>query len=278
MAFKENYLDEIADRKYQLIDDRTGAVIYPKVKMERVDTPTQVGDKFGSKILNSIFNFFNGLLDGSVTVKNANNAPTGFNIGNADNPLKVLQLWSDKDKKIQIRPNADGSFNIELKKADGTLIKRLVSVSADGTAYLNLPWANVSGKPSTYAPTLGETSTTAYRGDKGKANATDIANIKSGTTAVGNASKFGGQLPTYYAKTSQFNNIKAIREYHVSTNPAGKNYFDIARASNECIIPMHIAGATNTISYMQYANSSVRVVLAGAVTGNVTFTYMIVYM
>lgn len=48
-----------------------------------------------------------------------------------------------------------------------------------GTAYVEI-------SPSL---ALGETSSTAYAGDKGKANADNIANIISGTTKVGSASK-----------------------------------------------------------------------------------------
>lgn len=236
MAFKENYLDEIADRKYQLIDSRTGAVIYPAVKMERVDTPTQVGDKFGSKILNSIFNFMNGLLNGTVTVKNATNA----------NAVP----WSGVSGKPSTYAPSSHSH----------------------------AFSAITDKPSTYAPTLGETSTTAYRGDKGKANATDIANIKSGTTAVGNANKFGGQLPAYYAKASQFNSISKIRYYGVTLNPAGNNYFDIGNNTNERLIPLYANSQGVIITGVQYATKSTRFILRDNVSFSFSFYYMIVYV
>lgn len=236
MAFKENYLDEIADRKYQLIDSRTGAVIYPAVKMERVDTPTQVGDKFGSKILNSIFNFMNGLLNGTVTVKNATNASA--------------VPWSGVSGKPSTYAPSSHSH----------------------------AFSAITGKPSTYAPTLGETSTTAYRGDKGKVNAIDIANIKSGTTAVGNASKFGGQLPAYYAKTSQFEAIKKIKYGGININTGGKNYFSIGLNANERLIPVYINTNALVIDKTQYTETSITVYLTSSPSFNFGFYYILVYI
>lgn len=67
MAFKENYKDEIATRRYQIIDNKTGAIINPDVALKRIDTPTQVGDKFISKDVNAIATRLNELENAVVT-------------------------------------------------------------------------------------------------------------------------------------------------------------------------------------------------------------------
>lgn len=57
---------------------------------------------------------------------------------------------------------------------------------------------------------LGETASTAYAGNKGAQNATDIANLKSGTTKAGNADKLDGQDGSYYLDYNNFTNTPTI--------------------------------------------------------------------
>lgn len=243
MAFKEDYKDEIADRKYQLIDDRTGAVIHPEVKMERVDTPTQVGDKFNSKILNSIFNFLNGLLSGAVTVKNATNASA-------------------------------------------------------------VPWSGVSDKPSTYAPTLGETSTTAYRGDKGKIVADEITKIKNGSTVVNKSSyligaknknkvsmEWDGEKVLVNVDSSGdkmvsnalMHNGNKIYASTVVINPAGNNYVEVPLPSGITYLVNAIAINGNSVANDAFVvsrftiNGKVRFILNRATTGNIQIDYILLY-
>lgn len=57
---------------------------------------------------------------------------------------------------------------------------------------------------------LGETSSTAYAGNKGKQNADDIAAIKAGTVKAGDASKLNGQNASYYLDYNNFTNTPDI--------------------------------------------------------------------
>ena len=74
-----------------------------------------------------------------------------------------------------------------------------------GSYYLD--YTNLMNTPSLLA--LGETSTTAYAGSKGKANADEIAKIKNGTTKVGKAGQAtyveGDTSKTIAAKFTELN-------------------------------------------------------------------------
>lgn len=70
--FKTDYKDEVVDKRTrQIIDAGTGAVIHNNVLVKNTYTPKQVGDKVGAAWFNDAGKVFNGLVDGSVTVKNA---------------------------------------------------------------------------------------------------------------------------------------------------------------------------------------------------------------
>lgn len=94
---------------------------------------------------------------------------------------------------------------------------------------------------------LGETSSTAYAGDKGKANATDIANIKSGTTKVGDADKLDGQDSSYYLNYNNFTNKPTI--------PTVPNVAISDTSTGTFVIDATASGHTITLSRKSLTNS-----------------------
>lgn len=60
----------------------------------------------------------------------------------------------------------------------------------------SVPWSGVTGKPSTYTPTLGTSSTTAYAGDKGNAHNSIITTLgKFLVTGVASATPTATTIP-----------------------------------------------------------------------------------
>lgn len=257
---KQDYKDEIATRRYQVVDNKTGAIINPDVALKRIDTPTQIGDRFMARILNEITKRLNDLESGVEvvdTATNASNAPKGLNVGSPEEPKKVVQWWLDADRKMSMYGNENG-FSIQLKKANGELIHTLLSANKDGISLVDNS-RELGGQPSSYY-----------------AKQADLNSIKNGAIQVGNTAKFGGQLPAYYALASQFQDISKIRRYQVTVNPGGKDFFDVARGANEFIIPLHASNGI-IITGMQYASASVRILMRDYASINITFYYMIVY-
>ena len=80
-----------------------------------------------------------------------------------------------------------------------------------------------------------------------------------------------------YIESSKFNNITGMRAVQIITEINGANFFDVARAENEYILPLFF-GASAYICGFQYSNSSVRFIVDKNVTGYYNFVYLILYV
>ena len=88
-------------------------------------------------------------------------------------------------------------------------------IYVDTATNLTYRWSGTAYVEISQSIALGETSSTAYSGDKGKANADKIANIINGTQAVGNARKANGHtvnkdVPSNAVFTDTHHTAKAI--------------------------------------------------------------------
>lgn len=122
---------------------------------------------------------------------------------------------------------------------DGTK-KVSKSVNAD-----NVPWGGVSNKPSTYPPS-------SHSHDERYFTETEINNL-------------------FNSKLAKF---KSVTLHNITVNPAGKNYFDIGRNTNQFIIPAHVH--TQILNQVQYGQTSVRILLRDACSTNIGFYYLII--
>lgn len=84
----------------------------------------------------------------------------------------------------------------------------------DEKTNLTYRWSGTAYVQISSSLALGETASTAYPGDKGKANATDIANIKSGATVVGKATADanGSDINATYAKKVELSSTTSMAQ------------------------------------------------------------------
>lgn len=262
MAYKEDYKDEIADRKYQLIDSRTGAVIYPAVKMERVDTPTQVGDKFGSKILNSIFNFMNGLLNGTVTVKNATNASAVPWSGVSDKPSTYAPsshshaFSAITGKPSTYAPTLGETSTTAYRGDKGKIVADEINKIKSGSTVVNKSSYLVGAKNK-------NKMSMEWDGEKVLVNVDSSVDRMVSNALMHNGNKI-------YAST-------------IVTNPAGNNYVEVPLPSGITYLVNAIAINGNSVANDAFVvsrftlNGKVRFLLNRATTGNIQIDYMILY-
>ena len=81
-----------------------------------------------------------------------------------------------------------------------------------------------------------------------------------------------------YIEKKQLNNVTGMRivQNVVAINNA--NFFDIARNSNEYILPLFFANQNVYISGIQYSNSTTRFITNNNLTGYYNFWYIIIYI
>lgn len=141
------------------------------------------------------------------------------------------------------------------------------ATEADGVS-----WDGVLNKPSSFPPSSHNHT---------KSQITDFPSALKNPKAL---TFTGGATGSYDGSTAKtitlpmLTGITGIRSYSVTVKPNNVNYFDVARASNEYIVPLHMSIGSVWIAGMQYSGSSVRIVLSASTSSSITFTYMIVYV
>lgn len=100
-----------------------------------------------------------------------------------------------------------GNLQLQIDEIIGGITKVGNAKEAD-----SVNWGNIKNKPSSYTPTLGETSSTAYAGNKGKITTDNVDAILAGTKVVPKAKDtemFDGHIPQYYGKQTDITAIKS---------------------------------------------------------------------
>ena len=206
----------------------------------------------------------------------AGDGETTFALPNEPNPLSYtkenesIQFTEHEPalymiiKAKQVVPLAAGitndiESNSENDAFSAAAAKRLVETK-------EVSWDEIPDKPSSFPPTTHNHT---------KSQITDfptaLKNPKALTFTGGATGSYDGSA----AKTIAVPNIKL---FSVTVKPNNVNYFDVARASNEYIVPLHLSIGSVWIEGIQYSSASVRVILNAATSSSITFTYMIVYV
>lgn len=143
---------------------------------------------------------------------------------------------------------------------------------AHATEADEVSWDGVLDKPSSFPPTTHKHT---------KSQITDFPSALKNPKALTFA---GGATGSYDGSTAKtitiptLTGITGIKLFSVTVKPNNVNYFDVARASNEYIVPLHLSISSVWIEGIQYGSASVRVILNPATSSSITFTYMIVYV
>ena len=141
-----------------------------------------------------------------------------------------------------------------------------------GVDVTSMAWGSVTGKPSTFTPTLGVTSSTAYRGDYGNtaythsqaAHAPSNAQKNSDITKAEIEAKLTGTITTHthkYAGSSSAGGAATSAEKVENTltiqgNSKSLGSFDGSSTATINITPSNIGAATSGHTHSNYATTS----------------------
>lgn len=211
----------------------------------------------------------------------AGDGETTFALPNEPNPLSYtkendsIQFTEHEPalymiiKAKQVVPLAAGitndlESNSENDAFSAAAAKRLVETK-------EVSWDEIPDKPSSFpASTHNHT----------KSQITDFPTALKNPKAL---TFTGGATGSYDGSTAKtitlptLTGVTGIKLFSVTVKPNNVNYFDVARASNEYIVPLHLSIGSVWIGGIQYGSASVRVILNAAISSSITFTYMIVY-
>ena len=141
-----------------------------------------------------------------------------------------------------------------------------------GVDVTSMPWNSVTGKPGTFTPTLGVTSTTAFRGDHGNtayqhsqaAHAPSNAQKNSDITKAEIEAKLTGTITSHahnYAGSSSAGGkateaAKTTGTLTIQTNGTSAGTFNGSANKTVNITPANIGAAVSNHSHSEYAASS----------------------
>ncbi len=135
-----------------------------------------------------------------------------------DGKVPAAQLPSYVDDIIDGYLHTDGKFYKEAAHTTA-IVGESGKVYVDLTTNKTYRWSSTTFVPIGSDLALGETASTAYAGNKGKANADEIAKIKNGTTVV--------------PKAAQANNATTVNGHTVEVNvPANAKFTDTVYTPN----------------------------------------------
>lgn len=211
----------------------------------------------------------------------AGDGETTFALPNEPNPLSYtkenesIQFTEHEPalymiiKAKQVVPLAAGitndlESNSENDAFSAATVKRLLETK-------EVSWDEIPDKPSSFPPT-------AHNHTKSQITdfPTALKNPKALTFTGGATGSYDGSAAKTIAIPS-LTGITGIKLFSVTVKPNNVNYFDVARAANEYIVPLHLSISSVWIEGIQYCSASVRVILNAAISSSITFTYMIVY-
>lgn len=205
----------------------------------------------------------------------AGDGETTFALPNEPNPLAYtregveVQLIDRNPplhmiiKAKQVVPLAAGitndlESNSENDAFSAATVKRLLETK-------EVSWDEIPDKPSSFPPATHNHT---------KSQITDFPTALKSPKAL---TFTGGATGSYDGSAAKTIAIPNIKLFSVTVKPNNVNYFDVARASNEYVVPLHLSIGSVWIEGIQYSSASVRVILNAATSSSITFTYMIVY-
>lgn len=123
-------------------------------------------------------------------------------------------------------------------------------IYVDKATNLTYRWSGSGYTEISPSLALGETSSTAYPGSKGKENADNITSIKNGTTKVGDAGKLEGKAGSYYLDYNNFTNkptIPTIPSLSKGTNEGSGTFIKEVKVNGHVITEVHSSIAVSDL-------------------------------
>lgn len=295
---KTDYKDEIKaqgviKKQFKLVDVLTGALLNGgnPIQLERSDTPSQKGSTLSAKDVNDITKAINLLLG------------TGW--GDKIPPYTNNCLMFDSNTANKLMFYNNESSNKPPESSAGIVLKFMISGNAYSAIAIDLThmrmyYVGYSVKEEKFYGWYRLASNTDLNNldskfakaldDNAKALISKINDVNETiSNAVNNQSKelhsFISSVDNYIEKTDISINrlINVLTPNSIVVNPAGNDYFTITVKEGRNIIPLYMnattlcaIGVRKSNQLVSTGNTALDVVINKAVTGNITFKYLIV--
>lgn len=259
---KTDYKDEIKaqgviKKQFKLVDALTGALLNGgnPIQLERSDTPSQKGSTLSAKDVNAITKAINLLLG------------TGW--GDSIPPYTDNCLMFNSENANKLMFYNETSTNKPSNSKAGIILKFMISGNAYcaiafDLTYMKMYYVGYSVKEETFYGWYQLASNVDLNNLEAKLSKALTSNINDTNTAISSL-------------------VSVLTPNSIVVNPAGNDYFTITVKEGRNIIPLYMNATTICATGVRKSNQLVAagnialdVVINKAVTGNITFKYLIV--